>query len=760
MPVKLEEKQELRYVGHSVPRLDAREKVTGKALFTQDIQVPDMLWGKVLRSPLPHARILSIDTSRAKRLPGVVAVVTGEDVRSLNYLWGHALADHPLLAVDKVRYIGEPVVGVAAIDERTAEAALELIDVEYDPLPFVTDVESALLPEAPIIHGQKYEQGEHRGFTEDIRQAHHPNIFHHAQQGWGDVEKGFAEADFVHEAEYRYPMCFHYTMEPYVCIADVKPDSVTVWTSGQHPYMVRDTLSKIFNLPLSQVRVIVPYVGGGYGGKSYAKIEPLACAISWKAGRPVKLQMTVEESVLTTRSDAAICRVKTGVKADGTLVAREFTIYLDSGAYAENSPLVTRAVANRCFGPYRIPHLRVNVYAVYTNTAPASSFRGFGAPQGAFAGESQIDEIADHLGIDPVDIRLRNLVDRGEEIIPGHRPLDGDLKGDLRKLAELLRWDDQPPKGSGRGKGIAITASDAGSQPIGSALVRMHSDGSVTVFVSSTEIGQGSRTVLGQIAAEVLQVPLERIKVVPSDTSITPYDRSTGASRSTTVVGRAVQMACEDLRQKLAIMAVELWGDAVEIVADGVVVNGVKRSWCDVITAYFHLPAGEVIGYSHIRRTGEWSKLPVFWELGVVGVEVSVDPATGKIRLERVVTVGDVGKAINPQQAEGQDIGAATMGYGQALMEELIYEGPQLLNGDMLSYPVPRFRDMPEFTTCLVENQDGIGPYGAKGGGEGALNPVPAAVANAVARAVGVRIREVPLTPERVWRALEAKQAR
>ena len=744
-------------IGESVARRDGRAKVTGQARFTGDLVLPGLCHARVLRSPYPHARIVSIDTSEAAAHPGVVAVVTSADLPDVHLVYGHAVADHPLIAVDKVRYAGEPVAGVVAEDPVTAAEALALISVSYEPLPLVVDAVAAIAPGAPILHEQAGEQRPHRGFDENIDRTH-PNVCSRSVQAWGDLPDAFSAAAFVAEGSYRYPMAYAYAMEPYTAMASFESGGLTVWTSAQHPYMVRDDLARCFGLPLSAVRVIVPYVGGGYGSKSYTKIEPLTAALALRSGRPVRLALTVEEAILTTRGDAATVDLRTAFDGDGHILGREARILLNSGAYAENSPLVARKAANRLGGPYRIPALRVESMAIYTNTAPASSFRGFGAPQATFAGESQMDEAAARLGIDPLELRRRNLLAPGERPWARARGFDADLAADLDLVAGELQWGTTSP---GHGKAISVSMSDAGSEPITTAIVRVHHDGSVTVTCGSTEIGQGSATVLAQIAAGEMGVRLERVHLLNSDTGAVSYDRSTGASRTTTLMGLAVQAAARDARAQLCRWAQETLGQdgpAVVEEQDGVRVGEAHSDWGAVVRAWFGGASGEVIGRGYLRRSGSTAEMPPFYEVGCVGIEVTVDEATGVIRVERLVTVGDVGCAINPMLAEGQDVGAVIMGLGMATREELVYDAEgNLLNGNLFDYRVPRFTDVPPMRSILAERGDGVGPYGAKGGGEGALNPVASAIANAVERAVGIRLREAPFTPERVWQALQER---
>ena len=744
-------------IGQSVIRRDGRAKVTGAARFTVDQVVPGMAHARLLRSPYAHALIRDIDAAAARRHPGVVAVVTAADLDDVTLVYGHAVADHPLIAVGKVRFAGEPVVGIVAEDAATAEEALRLVRVAYEPLPIIGDIDAALADDAVPIHDEPGRERPHRGFAEAIERSA-PNICSTSHHGWGDVAAAFAAADLVLEGEFRYPMCYAFAMEPYTAVAAFDGGGLTVWSSAQHPFMVREDLAGCFGLPLAAVRVVVPYVGGGYGSKSYTKIEPLAAALAWRAGRPVRLALSIDESILTTRGDAARVHLRSAFDGQGRLLARQATVLLDSGAYAENSPLVARKAANRLGGPYRIDALDVTASAVYTNTAPASSFRGFGAPQVTFAGESQMNEAAARLGLDPIEIRRRNVLAPGQRAWPGVRGLDADLAADLDLVAERLAWS--APRPAHRGRGIAISASDAGSEPTSSAVVRLHADGSVSVMCGSTEIGQGSATVLPQIAAGLLGVPLARVALVQSDTATVSYDRSTGASRTTTIMGLAIQAAAADAIDQLvawAGTALAPDGPAVVRERDGVRIGGVHHDWATIVRAWFGAAGGEVIGRGYVRRAGATAEMPSFWEVGCVGAEVEVDESTGVVTVLRLVTVGDVGCAINPALVEGQDAGAATMGMGMAMREELVYEDGNLLNGNLFEYRTPRFSDAPAFDTLLAERHDGVGVAGAKGGGEGSLNPVAAAIAEAIHQAAGVRLHVAPFTPERVWRAIQER---
>jgi CO/xanthine dehydrogenase Mo-binding subunit len=752
---------EFAVVNHSVPRGDGLAKVTGSAIYASDMVVEHMAWGKILRSPFASARILAIDSRAARSQPGVIDVLTGDALGAIHPYYGHGVKDHPLLAIGQVRFVGEPVAAVIAEDELTAQEALAGIAVEYDELTPVLDVDAALAQAAPLVHEKNYSDGAFRGF-DDFPGAS-GNVCQAVHVEWGDVEAAIARAAHVAEGEFYFPMVYAYALEPYVAIADYDAKGwLTVYSSAQHPFMVRHDLAQVFGLPLNSVRVIVPYVGGGYGSKSYTKIEPLVAACSWKAARPVKIQLSVEEAFLTTRGDDARVRIRTAMDANGQLVARQAIIHLNTGAYAENSPMVCRKAANRIVGPYRIPNVKIDCLALYTNTVPASSYRGLGAAQVTFPGESQMEELAEKVGCDAVELRLKNLAHSGESIHPGLRPIDADLPGDVREAARRLSMD--RPLEPGHGRSVCCSASDAGAHPVTLAMVQMYADGSVSVFSGSTEIGQGSHTVLAQIAAEETGAPLEKVRLVCSDTAITLFERSTGASRTTTLMGRAVLEACREAIAQLKSMAAEVLdvppGELVEE-RGGILSGETRLAWSEVLERYFQMEGCSIIGRAYLRRAGDLKSVPVFWEIGVGGVEISLDEETGRISLDTLVTIGDVGLAIHPAMTEGQDLGAAAMGLGVGLFEELIYDGQQLINGTMLEYRVPRFSDLSgRIELKLVENRDGVGPYGAKGGGEGALNPISPCLANALYQAAGVRIRRLPLTPERVWRALQEKKRR
>lgn len=764
----MNEKHTYSSAGTNAPRVDGVEKVTGKAIYTSDIQLPGMAHARILRSPVAHAKLIKVDASKAKELPGVIATLTRDDIQGFNYKYGATYKDQSIVAVDKVRYVGDAVAAVLADDPATAELALDLIEVEYDELPKVTNIEEATAPGAVLVHEAGVARAELRGSVYGAPERFNgTNICYYLTFGREDVGKGFAKADHIFEDTFRFQKVQHYSLEAHNNIAYYDGEKLTVWASCQDPFTLRDHLSGIFRLPLSRIRVIVPYVGGGFGGKLYVKSEPISTALSWMTRRPVKLQLSINESFKTVTRHPARVTVKTGVSKEGKLIARECQVYMDTGAYADAGPRVTQKAAYRSLGPYRIPYANVEAYGVYTNTVPAGAFRGFGALQVTWAYESQMDMIADRLGIDPLELRIKNLLKKGDIYTKGDTPVDCDLEEGLLKVADAIKWKENSNKPN-RAKGLSCCIKDAGgTYKVAGAAVKMSSDGSIVLLTGTVEVGQGPRTALSQVVSEELSVAMDQITVAQLDTDVTPYDISTSASSSMVVMGTAVFRAAQDARKQLLQCASKVLKQKVENLKlhNGNVVfgEGPPISFSKVIVDFFGSKAGEIIGKGLYKDKKNpkavLGSTTTFWEVGWGAVEVEVDPETGMIRVLNYVSACDAGKAINPGQCIGQDEGAVLFGIGHTLMEEMVYEDGQLLNGNLVDYRVPRFDDAPEHLhTILLENGNGPGPFGSKGIGEGGLLPVASAIANAVSRAVGVRIQELPLTPPRIWQALQAKK--
>lgn len=752
-----DEGQPFRYVGQPIERVDAREKVTGRARYAVDLEMSDTMFASVVRSDRAHARVTGVDKKAALETPGCIAVVTGEDLGDLYPRFGHMVPDHQILALDKVRYYGEPVALVIGSEKHAANDAAQLVEVHYEDLPAAMDAAAALEPGAPVIHEDSY-TGESVSLVKVQRSSEQANVANTLDLEWGDVDEAFENAPVIVETTTYHPALYAFAMEPYNASAQFIDGHLEVVSTAQHPFMVVKDLARVFDLPQSCVRMTVPYIGGGYGSKSYTKIEPLVAVGAWYTGRPVKLALSVEESIYTTRADAATTTVRSAFAEDGTLLARDIDIVMDTGAYVDNSSTVLSKAVNRCFGPYRIPNLRVRGRLVYTNTAPASSYRALGAFQVNLAGETNIDQAAERLDIDAAELRAKNLVRRGETFIKGKRPMDADLVDDLRELTTLLRVE--PEEGRLQAIGFGCGANEGGAYPTSTAQVKVSPDGSALVLSGSTEMGQGSKSVLSQIAAEELGLEMAKVRVFQSDSSGTSFERTTGGSRTTTMTGLAVQRACREVVGKIRSMAAEIWGcDADEVSHVGsqmVHADGRAEEFGPIIKAWYGAGGGEVSGHGLVRRAGELEQLPSFWEIGMVGVAVDIDPETGVTKVDQLVTVADVGFAINPVGVEGQDLGAAMQGIGGGLTEELVYEGQQLRNPNMVEYRVPHIDDVPRrFDSVILERRDGTGPYGAKGVGEGARIPMGGAIAAAVARATGVWPDSLPLTPERVWKLIE-----
>ena len=760
-------------VGQSVERADGRLKLAGQAEYTGDIRLPGMLYGAILHSQAGHARITSISTAAAEKAEGVVAILTAEDLSDLDPYYGHALRDRPIVALGKVRFAGEPVAVVAAESQAAADAAVAYIDVEYEELPVAACLDQALAVGAPLVHEQVARPGASHGLG-DLPDAE-GNICYSYSFRRGDVDGAFADAAVVVEGEYTFPAVYQYSMETHTTIAHWRGGELTLWSSCQHPFLVRQEIAGLFGLPLDLVQVIVPFLGGGFGSKSYTKMEPLTAAIARKAGRPVRILNSVNESMITTRRHNMKCRMRTAAAADGTLLGRSAEAWMDTGAYADNGPRVTATAGDAAPGPYRWRAVESAAHCVYTNTSPSGSYRAFGATHLQWIGESQLDEVARRLSMDRLEIRRRNLLRPGEEVRPGGKPLDADLIGDVEKAAAEVGWSGSsadvyprapgavPPGRYRRGRGVSVGLLAAGAQPVSMATVRMGPDGSVTVLVGTTELGQGARTVMAQIAAGVLNSPVSKVVMRGTDTRYTPYDRSTGASRSTTVAGLAVQRAAQSVLDALletATVKLETPPGLLRT-AEGRIEDQGGRSIThgELVRARFGFDGGELIGHGRVQPeggSGSYAEGPVFWEVCVAAVEAEVDMETGVITVLRTSTVADVGKAINPQLVARQDEGAVLQGLGNALFEEMHFAPDgMVLNDTLLDYRIPAFEDMPASMTCtIVENGDGPGPFGAKGCGEGALAAVPAAIVNALADA-GVPMNALPLTPERVWRRIQ-----
>ena len=570
----------------------------------------------------------------------------------------------------------------------------------------------------------------------------------------GDPDAALASADIVVNHEYSFTGAYQYAMEPHATIAHRHEGGLSVWGSCQHPFLVRRELANLFGLTLEQVQLHIPFIGGGFGSKSYASNEPLACLAAWMVDSPVRLVNTVEEAILTTRQHSMRCSMLTAATSSGDLLLRRATISMDTGAYATNGPTVTFMTGVAAPGPYAWQAIDVNATCVYTNFPPAGSYRGFGSVHTQWISESQLDEVAELAGLDRFDLRRRNLLSRGDVVHPRMKPLDGDVRQGLDKVLEALPSRPSPERGTRIGVGVGFGLIPAGAEPIANALARIRYDGKVTILVGTSEVGQGARTVFAQIAAEVLQIPVDRIVVPGADTSVTPYDRSTGASRSTTLAGLAVERACHDLITQLSSVAARMSGEINETFTygDGSFTCGECQTSLETVLGSLANSGDEIIGRGRVGTGNDSTDFPVFWELCTASAMVLVDEKTGKVSVLETFSVPDVGKAINPQLVAVQDSGSTVQALGQMLMEEVEFdENGNLLTPSLVQYHVPGAQDIPRRMDCEpLENADGPGPFGAKGCGEGAFGAVSAAIMVAL-RDAGVQIYDLPATPERVW---------
>lgn len=764
-------------VGESVPYVDARQRVTGKIEYVLNLEVPGMLVGKMLRSPFPHARITRIDTSEAEKIAGVIAVLTGAELvdhPEVRARFGPVYRDQGVLAIDKVRFVGDPVVAVAAVDEDTAEAALELIDVDYEELPAVFDLDEAIKPDAPLVHETVMRREE--SFADILLRAKDgQNICNHFKLRKGNVTEGFARADLIFEDTFSNPSNQHVTLEPHVCVATVDDaKNVTVWSSTQTPYIVRAQLAETFRVPQQKVRVIVPTLGGGYGGKTYPKIEPLTAMLAWKAGRPVKITLTRSEDFVSITKHAAQIKIKTGLTREGKIVARKVESYWNAGAYADISPRLIKNGGYASPGPYHIPHVKVDSYAVYTNLPPAGAFRGYGVAQAAWAYESQMDMIAHRLKLDPYEFRMKNLIRSGETFATGEAVDDARFAELVETSAQWIGWQagkfepDGDKRGTRRrGKGLSCIIKGTITPSTSSALLRLNPDGSCSVLTSTVEMGQGSKTILTQIIGDALGLSADQIKIVDPDTEITPYDLTTSSSRSTFSMGTALGMAAEDAKQQLFAAAGKLLDDVapahMEIVDGHVQLKGAPQTALSFGEVIRRGRLGTIYGRGTFTTKGGLDLetgqgiASVHWHQAAAAVEVEVDVETGKFEILNLQTSLYTGRTVNPTNAELQTEGNLIFGQGKAMFEEMIYDGGQMVNATLADYMIPSFVDLPpDLGVTLVENED---PHAEPHGiGETALPPVAPAVGNAIYNAVGVRIQHLPITPEKILRALRQQE--
>ncbi len=753
------------YIGQRFPRSDGPEKVTGKALFVADMRLPDMLVGKILRSPYAHARVKEIDVSAAELVAGVKAILTRDDIKGRFNNYGTVMMDQGIVAIDRVRYVGDPVVAVAAVDRFAAEEALSLIRVEYEELKGVFVVEDALAPDAPLLHDTIPVPPYVQHLFSPVQGT---NICNHFKLICGDIEKGFSESDLVFEDTFTTEPDQHTPLETHACIARIFPGPrIELWTNNQDPSNTHAILSQVFKLPQSSISVTIPYVGGGFGSKIGPKLEPLTIALAWKAGKAVKVVLTREEEFLTISRHGVKTNIKTGVKRDGTIVAREMRIYIDTGAYADSGPVVCKNLGFTAAGPYRIPNVKVDAYAVYTNKVPAGAMRGFGVPQIAWAYEQQMDIIAERLSIDPIAIRKLNLLKNGDAHHTGSPMEDVGFHQLLDKAAAGIDWEGAQNQSREnircRGKGVSICLKSTATPSTSSAYVKMSADGSAALLCNTVEMGQGCRTVMTQIICEELGLSPAKVSILDPDVSVAPFDTGTFSSRSTFHMGNAVLLAVEDLKTQLLDAASDVLGvGKMDLhLKDGfIVVKEMPDKSLPLAQAVRGpgVPRGSLMGRGVYQTKGGFNKengqglVSFYWMSASGGAEVEVDKETGSVKVTKYLGIVDVGKAINPANIEQQNVGSIVMALGHTFTERMIYDdNGVLLNPDFLDYKIPTVKDLPDqLLVDFLEIPSREGPYGAKGIGEVMIIPPAPAIANALYRATGIRFKDLPITQEKV----------
>lgn len=743
------------HIGRSLPRREAREKVTGRLEYVHGFRLPGMLYGKIVRSTVAHGRILEVDVSEAQAFPGVECVITGKDVLKVmpDPYYGLMFHDQPVLAIDKVRFVGEPVAVVLAADPNTAAEAAEMVFVEYEELEPVFDEVEALGAQS-FVHDELKPGNPQVQFLAGVRDTNvcFPYKLRHGK----DIDAALASADRIFEHSFRTQPTAQVPLEPPVTVADPTSAGLVLHTANQSPSFVRHEVSRLLGYKVP-VRVRVPYLGGGFGAKLWIRLEPIVAAAALLVKKPVKISLSMEEQFYTITKHATTLRIKSGVDKDGRIVARKCEVYWNGGAYADVGPAVTFHAGMTAAGPYDIEEVSIDSLQMYTNRPVAGALRGFGHPQLVWAYENHTDMIAQELGIDPLEFRRRNILREGSEHATGTRLDTPAVEKVLERVAERLGWDEPFDRGQGsvkRGRGFAIGIKASIAASASEAIVRLSADGVATVYAGTVDMGQGSDTAYAQIAGEILNLPVERVRIVHPDTDVTPYDAGTLGSRSLFHMGHAIRLASLEAKARLEALCREV---GVE--------PGSDTPLMEIFARKNGTPVGNVIGTgsylpeSHSRpdpMTGQSDDITPYWMVGGAGAEVEVDTETGRVGVKRIINVADVGNPINPKIVETQLSGASIMQLGQTMQEKVNFDAGQVTNASFADYKIPSILDIPEIQTCIVDGEQASGPFGAKGVGETGTFSVSSAIANAVFDAVGIRLTELPVTGEAVYRALRA----
>ena len=747
-------------VGAPVLRYGGAERVSGCQEYLSDLHFPNAAHVAFATIPLGCAEIISVDKTVAESLPGVYAVVAGTDLPQPVQRFGISHQDRPILATETVNFHGEPVVAVVAKTPELARAAADAVVIEYKELPGVYNLDDALADDARLVQAPELRPGD---------DANNSNVLEEAHYTWGDISEEQPKADVVIENTYTFPMVTHFTIEPGgIVTVPLDDGGIEVYSPVQHPFLLQRILAPLVNLPLSKIRVVAPDPGGGFGGKQTPRYEPLMAYLAVLTRRTCRLVLSLEETFQLMRRPGCRVHARTGFAKDGTAVFHELDADFLIGAYADVAPRIMAKGSYVGAGPYRIPAVRVDARAVLTNTTPACAFRGFGAPQVGWATESQIDAGGRALGIDALEMRRRNLVNNDEPFIRGDHEAkaDGSWHESLERAAELIDWD--APLAENRGRGIAVGIKPGATSGLSQSIVRLLYDGSALAFAGTSDMGQGAQTLWKQILADELGVDLDKITIVSGDTNAVPFDLQTSASRSTVFMGTAVLEACRDIRRRIK----DLYGESNEIDVDELTdepgtLSGPFGTISLVEAAQSALGGlrGEFVGQGTSRLRGTKGHPlggdAAFYEFNCTAIELEVDPDTGEVLLVKHVTVGDVGAELNPIQVVSQDEGAAIMGLGHSLMEQVLMDDHgRIRNLGALDYRIPTFNDVAiDMVSDSIENEDGPGPYGCKGISEGALLCTAGAVGSAVANAIGVPVQDLPLTAERIWETMQQRDA-
>jgi len=766
-------------VGASVPRIDSYEKVTGSAIYADDMQFgPGLYYGRLVRSPHAHALIKKIDASKALALPGVKAVITGQDTPIRIGLY---LKDRHIFALDRARMVGDPVAGVIATSEEIAVDAVQLVEVEYEELPAVFDPVEAIQPDAPLIHP---DLGDYE-VVNFIFPEPGTNISEHFKLRRGDVEGAWPQCSAIVEGTFRLPPIQHVPIEPHVAVSLwEKSGQVTLWTCSQSPFAQRDLIAQSMGISHGNLRVIAPYVGGGFGGKAGVSMEACAVAMAQAVkGHPVKLRMTREEEFICTNArQSLVAQTKIGCDDEGKLLAMETRYYFGGGASNEYGVNIARAAGYSCTGPYLIPNVQGDSYCVYTNTPIGSAMRGFGMPEIHWGIEQIMDQLAEKIEMDPAEFRRRNCAKTGETILTGMKMPPIDLVQCIDKVTEATKWGERetpsaPHKKRGKGLAIMWKAPAMPPNPGSSAIVRFNEDATVNVEIGAQELGQGAFTVVAQVAAEVLGIPYDWVRVsAPVDTKYSPYEWQTVASRITWSTGSAVKAAAEDARQKILSVVAEHWDEELEDldIKDGIVISfKSEREQPLKGLVVYGLPnenyegwkGGPIIGSGKFMptyvtnldfETGQGERAVVHYTVGAQAVDLEVDTETGQIEIRKIASAYDVGKAINPDLIMTQIEGGAVHGLSSAFEALQLDEKGQPLNSSFVDYRIASIADIPqEIHGDIVETPLDDGPWGARGVGEHVMVQTAPAIANAIHDALGIRFADLPLSAEKIFMTLQ-----